>query len=104
MRVSVERATTALMRTCHYESEQKKLGTKHVSPRLGKNGKSHRFLSKIKYFCLVKIIKYVGCLTLVLVNCGAIFLPYRVVSQTALPFCISILCQGCKVNSATEQA
>lgn len=88
MRVSVRRATTFLMQTCHYASEQKKLGTKHVSPRL----------------CLVKIIKYVGCLTLVLVNCGAIFLPYRMVSQTALPFWISILCQGCEVNSATEQA
>lgn len=104
MRVSVRRATTVLMQTCHYASEQEKLGTKHVSPRLGKNGKSHRFLTKIKYFCLVKIIKYVGCLTLVLVNCGAIFLRYRMVSQTALPFWISILCQGCEVNSATEQA
>ena len=95
MRVSVRRATTFLMLTCHYASEQKKLGTKHVSPRLGKNGKSHRFLTKIKYFCLVKIIKCVGCLTLVLVNCGAIFLPYRMVGQKALPFGISILYQGC---------
>ena len=28
MRVSVRRATTVLMQTCHYASEQKKLGTK----------------------------------------------------------------------------
>ena len=93
--MSVRRASTVLMQTCHYAFEQRKLGTKDVSSRLGKNGKSHRFLTKIKDFCLVKIIKYVGCLTLVLVNYGAIFLPYRMVSQTALPFWISILCQGC---------
>lgn len=97
MRVSVRRASTVLMQTCHYASEQRKLGTKHVSPRLDKSGKSHRLARK-------NIMKYVGCLILVLVNCGAIFLPYRMVSQTALPFWISILCQGCEVNSATEQA
>ena len=46
MRVSVRRASTVLMQTCHYASEQRKLGTKHVSPRLDKSGKSHRLARK----------------------------------------------------------